>query len=439
MTDQPATSMPEFSALSVMTLVSDPVRAQKLFLMLGNMGVERFENALSLADAISRLSESTFDIIVADLDSDDQGALLLPETLRTNTTLPVHQRPRVLWWGEYSPAAARPRRSAWLGRNTVVNDREFARVGGVNLSALECHASLARSAGLQIEITRSGGPLGLHDALTALTRQHTVKADNCIDIESLTDEEVVRAVISGDGLYVEFQLQHDLQTRDIVGAEVLASWQHPTLGDIPSTQLLPVVRRLGLDLLLFGFMRNRVISVLNELRARRAEVPMAVGISSQAICTPEFVQRLTSSMHGANLSPGLLKIELTEDTHTVDDLTLSTVLNTLRACGFIVSLSGFGVRPAALERVARMPFDEIKIDASFVSDIESLVTCRGIVAAAIDLARLLDVGIVAEGIESEGCVTSLRRLGCRVGQGNALSARMSAHDFVKHVIDSRTN
>ena len=440
MNDQQALPVPEFAALNVITLVSDPVRAHKLSLMLGSMGIEHLENSPSLEVATARLTEAAFDIVVAEIGSDDHSALLLPEMLRASTSHSAQRSPRVLWWGEYSPAAPQPRRSAWLGRNTlVVNDREFARVGGISLSALECHARVAGQAGVQIEITRSGGQVGLHDALSALIRVHRVDTAYCTGAAAPTDEEVIQTLLSANDLHVEFQPQHDLQTRHIVGAEALVRWRHPTLGDVPASWFLPAVRRLGLDLLLFGFVKKRVIGVLSELRTQQTAVPVAINISSQAICTAEFTQRLTNVMRSANLRPGLLKLELTEYTRTGDGLALSTSLNTLRAAGFAVSLNDFGVGSATLETLASMPFDEIKIDASLVHNIESLVTYRGIVAASIDLARLLNLNIVADGIGNETTMTLLRRLGCRTGQGDALSARMSGHDFVKHMFHSRAN
>lgn len=438
MTHNQSLLVPELSALRVMTLVCDPTRARKLNAWLADMGITRMEHASSLEVATRHLHDFTFDIVVAEIHSDSHEALVLPATLRAirAASLPS-QCSRVLWWGEYSPPVFRSYGNSWLGlKPWVTDEREFAQVGGLTLSALESHTRFARQHGIHIEIARSAGLPGLRDALGLLMKIDPAKAEVCAVADVPTDEEIVDALVTGSGLHVAFQSQYDLQTRSIVGAEALVRWRHLKLGDISPAQFLPSVQRLGLDLVLFGFVRGHAVNVLRELAAQHAEVPIAVNASTQTICTAEFAQRLTDDVRDANLSPHLLRIELTEDMPVEDSLALSTALNMLRANGFSVSLDDFGKGSATLSMLASMPFDEVKIDATFVRGIESRSACRGIVATAVELARLLNLNIVAEGIENEASVALLRRLGCRTGQGYALGRPMSARNFIHSLVGS---
>jgi EAL domain-containing protein (putative c-di-GMP-specific phosphodiesterase class I) len=112
------------------------------------------------------------------------------------------------------------------------------------------------------------------------------------------------ALTSGEGLRVVFQPQYDLMTRTVVGAEVLIRWKHARYGDVPPAVLIPMVNRLGLDLLLFSYIEKRAIDTLLALDKAGVDIPLAVNASAKTICTPGLAERLSSKMKRAGCLPG---------------------------------------------------------------------------------------------------------------------------------------
>lgn len=437
MNDKLAAIAQDFNTLRVMTMAAAGERTRKILTALSDLGISPPEVTTSQAQAAQLLKVRDVDLIIADLHLDFPDAISLPLALRSlfgaSSGRPC---PQVLWSGDYSPAVPRPPAGAWLTRAARSMDgRERACVGGISLGTLEAHAYQAARQGIHIEIVRSAGPLGLYNALRTLTAAPPLDAAaTALVCEPPPDEDLIDALVSGRGLSVAFQPQHDLQTRQIVGAEALIRWRHPRLGAVPPARFLPSVRRLGLDLLLFSFVRGRAIDLMRELRSQQIDIPIAVNASLQTVCTPGLAERLSEAMARADLPTGLLKIELTEDARVDDALALSTALNILRANGFKVSLDDFGIGSATLGMLADMPFDEIKIDASLARDLHARPACRAVTAASIELAGLLNVKIIAEGIETEADAALLRRLGCRTGQGYALSRPMDASSLLDCVL-----
>nr|WP_269462355.1 EAL domain-containing protein [Janthinobacterium lividum] len=252
-------------------------------------------------------------------------------------------------------------------------------------------------------------------------------------VESPTEADVIEVLTTGKNLRVMLQPQYDLGTRRIVGAEALLRWNHPSYGEVPPAVLIPMVNRLGLHLLLFSFVETRVIDILLALKKHQIELPIALNASSETVCTPGLPERLAEKMRRAGLSPQLLKIELVGDLPIVDELRLSASLNTLRAKGFPISLDDFGQGSATLNLLAKMSFDEVKIDGSFVHDMKTNASSRAVISATLSLVRLMNLRLVVEGIEDESCIGALFNLGCRTGQGYALARPMELADFFECV------
>ncbi|WYX24796.1 EAL domain-containing protein [Achromobacter xylosoxidans] len=127
------------------------------------------------------------------------------------------------------------------------------------------------------------------------------------------EEDLIAAISGGTGLHIALQPQYDLHTKALLGAEALARWTHPRLGNISPTVFIPIVNRLDLNLALFGFVKKKVIEILEVLYGRGVGVPIAVNASVKTICTEGFAQFLAQKMEHAGLPNRLLKIELTEE------------------------------------------------------------------------------------------------------------------------------
>ncbi|MFC6299261.1 EAL domain-containing protein [Pseudomonas spelaei] len=429
----------EFSALSVITLAADAFYANRLASSLRGMGVTALENFDSLSTMTARLGEVNVDVIVCEIRTECGDGLMLPSLLKSlYETGTLTRFPSVFWTGETTldPAPIVVDGTSSRLPDSVLGKHWIKRMGGVPISSLESHARLARAAGIVVEILREGGGMDLGDALRALVDRQSQKKEqiDTATFDALAEDDVISALTTGKGLRFVYQPQFDLQTRRVVGAEAFVRWHHPKHGEVPPSVLIPLVHRLGLDLLLFSLVEAWTIKVLMALKKAHIEIPIAVNASAQTICTPNFAERLAARMGEADLSANLLKVELTEDVPAADELHLSASLTAIRSKGFQVSMDDFGTGSATLKLLTNLSFDEMKIDGSFVREVQQTTSSRKLISGIVSWARLLNLNLVAEGIEDEQTIALLYRLGCRVGQGYALARPMEMDEFFDFMI-----
>lgn len=304
-------------------------------------------------------------------------------------------------------------------------------------------ASLPRSAlssamGLYARIARL---TELQARAADLRQYHAPPASACVAGQAAlpTEEDVIATLAGGEGLRVVFQPQFDIQTQQVMGAEALIRWRHPQLGDISPSTLVPMVHRLGLDMLLFGFVKARTIDMLRQLYHAGAAVPIAINASAKTLCTPDLAGLLGSRMQRAGLSPHLLKVELTEDVKATDSARLVASLGAIQAQGFKVSLDDFGSGWSIPSLLSLMLFDEMKIDASYVQTMDISSASRDFIKEVLELSREFDFAVVAEGIQSQTTAQRLAELGCRYGQGFALARPLEADVFMKKLIVDKSH
>ena len=420
----------EFNTLRVTTLTPDAGKdgARWLDTMLSAMEIVNVSKVRTLSMLPALLQSGEVDVIVADVE---HGGLMVPTLLKTlDAASPLVRFPHVLWVGQptllnllHGPVAATQETPA------------LSRIGGLSVTALLAHARLARRAGIHVGMVHGGGKAAFTEALRALLQVAPVRrqASGAAPAAGPTEADVIEALTTGKNLRVMLQPQYDLRTRRIIGAEALLRWHHHDVGEVPPSVLIPMVNRLGLHLLLFSFIETRVIDVLLVLKSRQVALPIALNASAETVCTPGLAQRLAEKMQRAGLPPERLKIELTGGLQIPDELLLSAALNTLRTKGFPVSLDDFGQGSATLNLLARMSFDEVKIDGAFVRDMQTSASARAVIGATVHLARLMNLKVVAEGIEDAACIEALVKLGCPAGQGYALARPMELRDFFDSV------
>lgn len=420
----------EFNSLRVLTLIpdSDKDGARWLNTMLSAIDIANVKNVRALNMAPAPLREGDIDLIVADVA---HGGLMVPSLLKTlDAESPLLRFPRILWTGQPPHVNLLPVQKPVMEEAPAVR-----RIGGLSVTALLAHARLAHRAGINVGMVCGGDKAAFTKALRELllapsNSRHASCFTHC---EAPTEADVIEALTTGKNLRVMLQPQFDLRTRRIIGAEALLRWRHPRVGEVPPSVLIPMVNRLGLHLLLFSFIETRVIDVLLVLKSRQVALPIALNASAETVCTPGLAQRLAEKMQRAGLPPQLLKIELTGDLPVADELLLSASLNTLRKRGFPVSLDDFGQGASTLNLLAKMSFDEVKIDGAFVRDMKTSASAQAVITATVNLARLMNLKVVAEGIEEVSCIEALLHLDCPTGQGYALAHPMELRDFFDSV------
>jgi len=217
---------------------------------------------------------------------------------------------------------------------------------------------------------------------------------------------------------VNLQPKVDLRTGEIQSIEALARWQSPILGFVSPAMFIPVaenagkVREIDIQILeiVLGWLAERQ-------RLGKKLVKVAVNISPDHFYYPHFVRDIRQLVEKYAIDPSNIILEVTENIGLVDFQTAFAIIQELKSFGFKTSVDDFGTGFSSLSYLQRLPFTELKIDRSFINDINDDAATLAIVRSIIQLALNLGMTSVAEGIESEEQVEILRALGCTVGQG----------------------
>ncbi|MEY3447179.1 MAG: hypothetical protein RIR45_1934 [Pseudomonadota bacterium] len=231
-------------------------------------------------------------------------------------------------------------------------------------------------------------------------------------------ERELRAGLQAGQFVLFYQGQVDLEGR-LVGVEALVRWQHPARGLMLPTTFIPLAEETGLIVPLGQWALSTACNQLAlwATQPRMAHVTMAVNVSARELAQPDFVARVLAILDKTGINPERLKLEMTESMvmHDIEDVIRK--MNTLRARGVRFALDDFGTGFSSLSSLKRLPLDRLKIDQSFVAQI---LTDRGDAAIAtmiLAMARSLDMGVIAEGVETLRQRDFLVAAGCQCFQG----------------------
>jgi diguanylate cyclase (GGDEF)-like protein len=227
-------------------------------------------------------------------------------------------------------------------------------------------------------------------------------------------EQGIRFGLEHDQFVPYFEPQVDLATGEIVGFEVLARWIHPLSGVIGPDVFIPVAEEVGL----IARLSERIIGeALREAAAWDAQIKISVNISPFQFADGWLAQRIVRILADTGFPADRLVIEVTESSLFADIDLARTIVTSLKNQGVRLALDDFGTGFSSLAHLRSLPFDIIKIDRSFVTNINAKRENSAIVRAVTTLAAALRVPVCVEGIENEGAYKTVVRLGCQIGQG----------------------
>jgi diguanylate cyclase (GGDEF)-like protein len=222
-----------------------------------------------------------------------------------------------------------------------------------------------------------------------------------------------------------FEPQVDLATGEIVGFEVLARWIHPLSGVIGPDMFIPVAEEIGL----IGRLSEQVISAaLRDAAEWPAGIKISVNISPSQLADGWLAQRIVRILSETAFPAERLVVEITESSLFADMDLARTIVTSLKNQGVRLALDDFGSGFSSLAHIRSLPFDIIKIDRSFVANLNSKRESAAIIRAVTTLAAALSVPVCVEGIESEDAYKAVVRLGCGIGQGWYFGKPMTAED-----------
>lgn len=219
-------------------------------------------------------------------------------------------------------------------------------------------------------------------------------------------------------LQLYHQPQIDLQTGLVDGSEVLLRWQHDEHGNIPPDEFIPIAEDTGIVNELTLWVIERACQHLEMLMQQGYEAHnVSVNISGKDIAEPGFLQNVRDILSRYKISLSNLTFELTESVTVSDFHLLKQTLDELTQMGINIAIDDYGTGYSSLFYISQLPFTELKIDKSFVVDLDVSERHRTIVKTTIEMAKSLDLRLVAEGIESASIEALLREQDCHIAQG----------------------
>lgn len=244
----------------------------------------------------------------------------------------------------------------------------------------------------------------------------------------LNIENHLRKAIEKNELSLYYQPKMELKTGNMIGMEALIRWRHSQFGMISPAQFIPIAEETG-QIVAIGEWVLRTACLQNKQWQEKGygSIPVSVNVSVRQFQQKNFLNIVSSVLQETNLDPKYLELELTES--IMQDISESVgLVNRLKLLGVNVSLDDFGTGYSSLHILKRLPIDTIKIDKSFIDDIND-VRNQSMIKTMIDLGLNLDVHVIAEGIEEEQQSRFLQENNCHFGQGYYFERPLSASDF----------
>ena len=253
-------------------------------------------------------------------------------------------------------------------------------------------------------------------------------------LEMLSD---LRAAIGTSQLELHYQPKVNLMTDEVIGAEALLRWTHPTKGPIAPDTFISIAEQTGVIAPLTDDVLRKAARQLRAWLTDGRDFSVSVNISAANLTEGEFVERVRRIVTEEDAPAEFMVLELTESAVMSDHRRGLEVLHELSAIGFRLSIDDFGTGYSSLSYLQRLPVDELKIDRSFVKTLVDDPVNRSIVRSTVDLGHNLGLSVVAEGVEDEATQRALAELGCDAAQGYYLSRPLPAPAFITW-LDNRT-
>ncbi len=256
-------------------------------------------------------------------------------------------------------------------------------------------------------------------------------AMNVLAVERQSIEEHLRRALERNEFALHYQPKICLATGDIVGAEALIRWTHPTRGAVPPLQFIPVAEDCGLISPIGAWvLREACTQTQAWSDAGLPRMTIAVNVSAVQFMQESFLHDLFAILHETGLEPGCLELELTERALMKRADLAAPILSTLRAEGVRVSIDDFGTGYSSLSYLRKFSVDALKIDQSFVRQITTVPDETVIIRTIISMARSLNLRVVAEGVETQEQLDFLKSQQCDEAQGYYFSRPVPPRQFV---------
>ncbi|UCV04667.1 bifunctional diguanylate cyclase/phosphodiesterase [Dechloromonas denitrificans] len=261
---------------------------------------------------------------------------------------------------------------------------------------------------------------------------------NVATTERMSIEADLRLALAHGEFLLHYQPQLDLRSGTIVGVEALIRWQHPTRGLVPPGDFIPIAEESGMIAAIGDWVLEEACRQLSVWQQKGiSHLRMSINLSSGQFLDKTLPIRIHELLASNNLSAHLLDLEVTESMSMASPDESISVMKTLRSSGLTLSIDDFGTGYSSLAYLKLLPINTLKIDRSFVKDIESDPNDADICDVTVLLAHKLGLEVVAEGVETEAQLKFLLSIGCEKIQGYLISKPLAAEQAEQFIRNNR--
>ena len=298
---------------------------------------------------------------------------------------------------------------------------------------------ITASIGIASSASQGDGPDDLlRNADTAMYRaKATSKATyevfepsmNANALEQLRLGSDLRRALEREEFTIYYQPVLEIATGEIVGMEALVRWVHPERGLLLPTEFLPLAEESGLIVPLGQWVIDDVCRQTHLWQEQHGSAPLlrvSLNLSARELQHPMLIELIVEGLREHDLDPRGLELEITEDAVMEYEDIILTKLRELKDLGVALAIDDFGTGYSSLMHLNRLPIDRLKIDKSFIAGLEEDPKAKKITAATISLAKVLNLKVIAEGVETAKQLGNLRKLGCELAQGNYVSKPLTS-------------
>lgn len=249
-------------------------------------------------------------------------------------------------------------------------------------------------------------------------------------------EEQIRNALEKDEFEVYFQPQFSVKNKRLVGAEALLRWHNPSLGNVSPAEFIPVAEQTGLIVPIGHYVIEQSLATLARWQKLQPDLDISVNVSPRQFRDNGLVNFLAQMIKQNGIDARHLELEITEGVLMTGHKSIEQDLLTIGQMGVKLAMDDFGTGYSSLSYLRKYPFNVLKIDRSFVSNLSADSTDLALVKATVAMAKALGVKVIAEGVETQGQFTLLHDVGCDYIQGYLFGKPCQEAVFVEQYLTS---
>jgi len=310
-------------------------------------------------------------------------------------------------------------------------------ISGFDTGVLHSTAMLANELGLNIvaQISKPAQPQQIQSILRNIKAEQdnvlkSLKTDMSKVNKFCFSKAEIQDALNNNQLVLFYQPQISLKSKKLIGLEALARWKHPKYGIIYPNDFIPLIQKYQLLEVLTDKVIRLAIEQEKLFKSYGYNFIVSINISASNVTSLTLPETMEDLINNTGLQPSMICFEVTESELMGELISSMDTLTRMRIKGFKLSIDDFGTGYSSLLQLYRIPFNELKIDQSFIKNLMVSPESKIIVDTCITLAHKLGMSVVAEGIEDRETLAELTKMGCDVGQGYHLCRPIPISDLL---------